>query len=405
MSHDPPSRLHRVLGVRAAAVVGVGAMLGTGAFAVWTPALSLAGGALLVALVLAALVAALNATSTAALARDLPEAGGAYAYGREFLGRPAGLVAGYTFVVGKSASAGAAALTIGAYTWPGHERLVAVAAVLVALGLDLRGAVKSMRVTAVLIAIVVLSVLILAMAWAFGSESGGSAPAGSLDYSGSVSVLAAAGLLFVAFAGYARITVLAEEVRDPRRTIPLAMLASFAIVVVVYVVIAVIVLAAARSGVTLTAAPLEAIAHASGWVGVPLLMRVAAVLAAGAVLLSLLAGIGRTLFAMADRGDAPRGLAAISVRRVPQRAEVLAAIVALAVVAVGGIGVALALSAAAILTYYGVAHCAVLARWRRGAQSGALALVATLGLLGCLVVVVGIVISVLAAGALALAGG
>ena len=96
------AELRRVLGVRGATVVGLGAMLGTGVFAAWTPAVALAGSALLLALLIAAVVAALNATSTAALARVLPQSGGAYAYGRAYLSRPAGVLAGYTFVLGKA---------------------------------------------------------------------------------------------------------------------------------------------------------------------------------------------------------------------------------------------------------------------------------------------------------------
>ncbi|HSR26253.1 MAG TPA: amino acid permease, partial [Candidatus Eisenbacteria bacterium] len=69
------SRLERRLGLGGAVAVGVGAMLGTGVFAAWTPALRLAGSALLVSLALAAVVAALNAWSTAALARVHPESG------------------------------------------------------------------------------------------------------------------------------------------------------------------------------------------------------------------------------------------------------------------------------------------------------------------------------------------
>ena len=380
--------LRRVLGVGGATVVGLGAMIGTGVFAAWTPAVQLAGSALLLALALAAVVAALNAVSTASLARVLPKSGGAYAYGRAYLSRPAGIVAGYSFVLGKSASAGAAALTIGAYAWPGWERLVGLAAILVVLGLDLRGIVKSVRVTAVLVAFViaVLGALVVT-----SSQEAFSPGAEALADPGGLGIVAAAGILFVAFAGYARITVLGEEVRDPARTIPRAMVMSFAIVIVVYSVLAIVVLRAAASGVVLSAAPLEGIAMAVGSDALSALVRVGAVVAAGAVMLSLVAGIGRTLFAMGRGGDAPRALDRVSPgTRVPARAEITAALLAAAVVLVGGIGFALAVSAAFILTYYGVAHLAVLARVRRGDFPVVLGLTSGLGLAGCLAVVVGL---------------
>lgn len=384
------AELRRVLGVGGAAVVGVGAMLGTGVFAAWTPAVGLAGSALLVSLLIAAVVAALNATSTASLARALPQAGGAYAYGRAYLSRSAGVVAGYAFVAGKAASAGAAALTIGAYAWPGQERLVGFAAVAAALALDLRGIVKSAKVTAVLIAVVLV---VLGALVTRAAVSGPGIDAVVPGASSAWGVIAGAGILFVAFAGYARITVLGEEVRDPARTIPRAMILSFAIVIVVYAALGLVVLSSVEAGVVLTAAPLESIAESVSGEGLALAVRIAAVIAAGAVLLSLLAGIGRTLFAMGRGADAPAGLAAVSRRSVPWRAAITAAVLAAAVVAVGGIGFALALSAGLILTYYGVAHLAVLARVRRRESPPALAAVAAIGLLGCVAVVAGLLLA------------
>lgn len=385
--------LRRVLGVRGATVVGLGAMLGTGVFAAWTPALSLAGSALLAALAIAAVVAALNATSTASLARVLPESGGAYAYGRAYLSRPAGVVAGYSFVLGKSASAGAAALTIGAYVWPGYERIVGLVAVAVALALDLRGIVKSVRVTAMLVAfvLVVLTALVVSAAVSGTSSTSGAAV---LPAASGTGLVAAAGILFVAFAGYARVTVLGEEVRDPARTIPRAMIASFLVIIVVYAVLGVVVLRAVSRGLVLTVAPLESIAASVGSPALQVLVRIGAVVAAGAVLLSLIAGIGRTLFAMGRGGDAPLALSHVrAAAGVPARAEISAAVLAALVVVVGGIGFALALSAALILTYYGVAHLAVLARVRRGDFPRFLGVSASLGLVGCLVVVAGLLLS------------
>ena len=387
------AELRRVLGVGGATIVGLGAMLGTGVFAAWTPALGLAGSALLAALALAAVVAALNATSTASLARVLPEAGGAYAYGRAYLSRPAGAVAGYAFVLGKSASAGAAALTLGAYAWPGYDRLIGLAAVAVALVLDLRGIVKSVRVTAVLVAFVLMVLGVLVASAVLGD---GPAAAGSraLPEASGVGLVAAAGILFVAFAGYARITVLGEEVRDPARTIPRAMLVSFLIVIAVYAVLALVVLRAVTDGLVLSSAPLESLAASVGSTALEVLVRAGAVVAAGAVLLSLIAGVGRTLFAMGRGGDGPRALSEVRASTgVPARAEVSAAALAGLVVLVGGIGFALALSAALILTYYGVAHLAVLARVRRGEFPRLLGVGAALGLVGCIAVVSGLLIS------------
>lgn len=377
---EPESRLRRELGLSGAVVVGVGAMLGTGVFAVWSPAYALAGPGLVVSLAIAAVIAALNATSTARLAADMPRAGGAYAYGTAVLGRGAGVLAGYAFVLGKSASAGAAALTIGAYLWPQGARWLAILAILVVLGLDLRGITRSMRATAVSIGVVLAILAALSLSFWLGVRPESGTVEGEVPQ-GIWGVIAGAGVMFVAFAGYARITVLGEEVRTPRRTIPRAVTISFAIVLVVYAVLGATVITARQRLGDLGDAALDTIARAAGGAPLAFAVTLAAVLAAGAVLLSLIAGIGRTVFAMGDEGDAPRALAAVSrTTGVPYRAEILAAALAAGVALIGGLGGALALSGVSILVYYAVAHAAA---WRRWPRVG-VRVVAGLGLLGCL---------------------
>ena len=380
---DAPPRLARRLGPGGALAIGVGSMLGTGVFAAWTPALDLAGGLLLLSLAVAGLVAALNAWSTAALARVHPEAGGAYAYGRHRLGRAAGATAGWAFVIGKVASAGAAALTIGAYVSPDRARVIGVLAIVAVLALDLRGVTRTAAASAVssgIVLLVLAGLVIAAFARGATTTSGPALPAEP----GPIGVLAAAGLLFVAFAGYARIATLGEEVRDPERTIPRAIAGSFAIVMAAYIAVGAAVLVVLGPLSDRQAAPLEQLASIVAGTGLAGVVRVVAVLAAGGALLSLLAGVGRTLFAMGRGGDAPPRLAAVSRRQVPHRGQLAAALGAAVVVAVGGIGGALALSAVSILLYYGIAHASA---WLLAADEGRPPrLVIALGLVGCLTV-------------------
>lgn len=392
-SQDPPSRLTRSLGLGGAVVVGISAMVGTGVFAVWQPALTQAGSWLIGAVAIAGMVAALNATSTSRLAALHPEAGGVYAYARIHLNRGAALLAGYVFVVGKTASAAAAALTIGIYLLPGNPTVVALGAVAVMLAVDLRGIVRSVRVAAVMVAVVVVILLLLMAAVAGGASQPDASVA--LDQGGGVlGVLAASAFLFVAFAGYARITVLGEEVRDPARTIPRAVTASLVVVTSLYLLVALTVMASATQGVQLGLAALTDIAASTALSWLPPLVTVAAVLAAGAVLMSLIAGVGRTLFAMADRGDAPRALAAVGTAvRIPYRAEIAAAIGAAVLVLFGGLTLALGISAAMILTYYAVGHLAAMRLPpRSGAPGRVVRLTPYLGLVGCAVVVGALVV-------------
>ena len=162
-------------------MIGLGAMIGAGVFAVFAPAAEVAGSALLVGLVLAAVVAACNAWSSARLAAVHPRSGGTYVYGREQLGPFWGFLAGWGFVVGKTASCAAMALTVGAYAWPGREKFVAVAAVVALVAVNYRGVHKTALATRVIVALVLAALAVVVV----GALAGGSVRAEHLtDWSG-----------------------------------------------------------------------------------------------------------------------------------------------------------------------------------------------------------------------------
>ena len=196
-------------------------MIGAGVYVAWAPATRAAGDWLLVGLAIAGVVAFCNATSSAQLAAIYPESGGTYVYGRRQLSPFWGHVAGWGFVVGKTASCSAMALTLGAYLWPEQQRLTAALAVMVITGVNIGGLQRTVAVTKVLL--VVSLVAIGCVVWVGAT---GPSPAGAVTTSGPdeslLGALQAAGFLFFAFAGYARIATLGEEVRDPERTIPRA---------------------------------------------------------------------------------------------------------------------------------------------------------------------------------------
>lgn len=350
-------------------MIGLAAMLGTGVFVVWAPVIELAGAALLGAVLVAGLVAAANAWSTVQLAILHPESGGAYAYGRIRIHRYAGLLAGVAFIIGKTASAAAAALAIGLYVFPENARLTAVVVIAIALVLDLRGIRRSVQVSAVLVAFVI--VVLLAVSGAVLSSP--STAEVTLPAPGVGEFLAASALCFFAFAGYARVTVLGEEVRDPTRTIPRAVTLALIGVAAIYLLVAVAVQFAATRGVQIQAAGLLDIVRDSPSLAIA--ARIGLIVAAGAALLALLAGISRTIFAMAAAGDAPASLAAVR-GGIPRRAQVVAAILAMVIVGVGQLSWAIALSAGSVLIYYAVAHVAAL-------QIGRSPVVPVLGLVGC----------------------
>src|SRR5277367_7056817 len=147
--------LARRLGTADAVVIGLGSMIGAGVFSAFGPAARAAGAGLLIGLAIAAAIAYCNAAASAQLAAVYPTSGGTYIYGRERLGPWWGFAAGWGFLIGKTASCAAMALTIGTYALTGPwwaQRLVAVTAVIGLTALNYRGITKTARLARILVA-------------------------------------------------------------------------------------------------------------------------------------------------------------------------------------------------------------------------------------------------------------
>ena len=378
----PASELRRTLGVGDAVVVGLGSMVGAGIFAALGPAARAAGSGLLLGLAVAAVVAYCNATASARLAALYPASGGTYVYGRERLGEFWGYLAGWSFVVGKTASCAAMALTVGAYVWPGQAHAVAVAAVVALTAVNYGGIQKSAWLTRAIVA-VVLAVLASVVVVCLGS---GASDAGRLDVgaSGGVGgVLQAGGLLFFAFAGYARIATLGEEVRDPARTIPRAIPLALGIALTVYVCVAVAVLSVlGADGLGHASAPLADAVRAAGVPGLAPVVRVGAAVAALGSLLALILGVSRTTLAMARDRHLPHALSAVHPRfQVPHRAELAVGGVVAALAATVDVRGAIGFSSFGVLAYYAVANASA---WTLS-PAPATRVLPAVGLAGCVV--------------------
>jgi APA family basic amino acid/polyamine antiporter len=367
-----------------AVVIGLGSMIGAGIFAALAPAAGAAGSGLLIALGVAAVVAYCNATSSARLAARYPASGGTYVYGREQLGEFWGYLAGWAFVVGKTASCAAMALTVGTYVWPGQTRAVAVGAVVALTAVNYTGVQKAARLTRAIVA-VVLAVLATVVVTCVSS---GDAQATRLEWGTDATwngVLQAAGLLFFAFAGYARIATLGEEVRDPARTIPRAIPLALGIALFGYVAVAVSVLSVlGPERLAHASAPLADAAHAVGADWLAPVVRAGAAVAALGSLLALILGVSRTTLAMARDHHLPHALAAVHPRfRVPHRAELVVGAVVAVLAATVDVRGAIGFSSFGVLVYYAVANASALTLART--EGRPVRAIPVVGLVGCLV--------------------
>nr|WP_051640062.1 APC family permease [Cellulomonas sp. URHE0023] len=387
----------RRLGVRDAVVVGMSAMIGAGIFSAFAPAAAAAGSGMLIGLAVAAVVAYCNATSSARLAAVYPTSGGTYVYARHRLGELWAGQAGWAFIVGKTASCAAMALTVGSYVAPDHVRLVAVLAVVMLTVLGWAGVQRTTQLSAVIVLVSLAALLVVVLA----SFRGGTAAAANLQpFPGSDArgVLQSAGLLFFAFAGYARIATLGEEVREPTRTIPRAIATALLVVLVVYAVVAVSsLLAIGAHGLAATSAPLQAVVEAGSWAAWAPAVRIGAAAASLGALLALLLGVSRTVVAVArDRPPIAR-LARLDARSsTPRTAEVTVAALVLVLVATLDLRGAIGFSSFGVLVYYAIANASALTLRRdEGRPPRVLPVV---GLVGCLVLVCTLPIGAVLAG-------
>ena len=387
------SSLERRLGLGDAVIVGLGAMIGAGVFSAFAPAAAAAGSGLLIGLALAAGVAYCNAVASAQLAAQYPTSGGTYVFGRERIGEWAGFVAGWGFVIGKTASCAAMALTFGAYAVNGPawaQRLAGLGAVLVLAGLNYRGISRTARAARILVALSILALLVVVLAIATSGEASrdGLEGVGSLGDGGLYGVLQAAALLFFAFAGYARLATLGEEVREPERTIPRAITLALAIAVGLYLLVGVAALSAVGpDALAASTRPLATAVDAVGAAWALPIVRIGAAVASLGALLALIAGIGRTALAMGRNGDLPRWLASVHpTYRVPDHATLAVAGAVSVLVLTTDLRGAIGFSSFGVLTYYAVANASAYTQtaehrcWPRALN--------VVGLLACVTLVV-----------------
>lgn len=398
------NELKRRLGPSDAVIVGVGSMVGAGVFAVWSPAAAAAGNWLLIGLLIAGAVAIANATSSAQLAAHHPESGGTYVYARYRLSPFWGHVAGWGFVVGKTASCAAMALTAGVYLWPEQSRLVGSIAVVAILVVNLGGLERTVRVTVWLLAGTGITLAIVLSSVVLGSDTTQMVVASPVEV-GPLGVVRSAGLLFFAFAGYARIATLGEEVRDPARTIPWAVPRALGAVLVLYLVVGATSLIALPPGaLALADAPLAAVLEVSRWAGMAWIVDIGAAVACLGVLLNLIPGVSRTLLAMGRRGELPSVLARVNQRRShPVVAELSVTAVVLILVNTLTITSSIAVSGVAVLIYYAITNAAAVKL--SPAERIWPSWIPWFGLIGCTVLVVTLPGSALVGGMVVIAAG
>ena len=274
------------------------------------------------------------------------------------------------FICAKSATAATAALGLSGYLLNALDQTasitpVALAAVLVLTLISLLGINRTNKVNIAIVAATLCSLLAFIVAGTpsallnlhltpFLGEQGWSA------------LLHASALMFVAYTGYGRIATLGEEVRQPRKTIPRAIVAVLLISMMLYISVGAVAIAAVGSEAFYAAtmekaAPLKIIAQDFDALGVSWILAIGAITAMAGVLLNLILGLSRVLLAMGRRGDMPQALARLNRdQTTPSIAVVVVGLAIAGLVLIGNIKTTWSFSAFTILVYYAITNfCAL----------------------------------------------
>jgi len=358
------NQLVRETGLGGALIIGLGSILGTGAYVSVGLSATIAGDMLVWAIVLAAITALFNGLSSAQLAAAHPVSGGTYEYGYQFLNPASGIIAGGLFIVAKSASAATAALAVAWYISASFEvseitvKAVAIGLLLLFTVFVLSGVRRTNWLNMLLVTVSIIG-LIVFIGVALGIESAAPAVGNESVSTSHLSLFHAAALMFVAFTGYGRIATMGEEITEPRRNIPRAVVLTLAVVSALYIAVGLAILHV--GGLNTFEGSHFNIANLisdSPWQWVVI---VGGILAMGGVVLNLLLGVSRVILAMGRRGDLPRVLGGLDKTQKSAPAATWLTFLIMAVIAgLGGIESAWTLSAFTVLIYYGITNVAAL---------------------------------------------
>jgi basic amino acid/polyamine antiporter, APA family len=346
------------IGTLGAIVLGLGAILGTGIFVSLTIATEIAGNGIFIALIVAAIVALGNGLSAAQLAAAHPVSGGTYAYGYRYLHPYAGFIAGWLFLWAKSASAATAALGFASYLLTAggqpltYQTPIALASVLLMTIVAACGLTKANWLNG---AIVALTVCALGSFVAIGWTQPWPVIRHPIGLNASA-IGEATALMFVAYTGYGRITTMTEEVRDPSRSIPIAVFCSLGLTLLLYLGVATVLVRGGGAGSLATIAQ----SWPQSWIIGPI-VSIGAISAMLGVLLNLILGLSRVLMSMGRQGDMPQRTARLNrSQTTPTIAVWTMGWVVAGLVAIGNVKTTWSFSAFNVLIYYTLTNLAAL---------------------------------------------
>lgn len=398
--------LIRALGLKDAVGVGLGAIIGAGIFVVTGVAAGVSGASFIVGLMIAGVVASFNGLSSAQLAAVYPQSGGTYEYGYRLLNPALGFSAGWMFLLSKLSAAGIVAIGFGSYFYQLVPVLppmaYSIGAILLLTGANLMGIQKAGTVNIFIVLITLVALLYFVFGGIGAMEAQNFTPFAPF---GVMGIVESAAILFFAFTGYARIATLAEEVVEPKSTIPRAVIITILTAIVLYAAVSVVavgVIGAERMAESRS--PLQVAAEAMATPGIGLVITLGASTAMLGVLLSQILGISRMLLAMGRRNDLPSFFEKIHGKTsVPHIGIIFTSLVILVITLLGSFEFVVRAATFTILLYYSITNIAAI--WQPSSEQIYTKAIPYLGLVGCLAMSISLPLPVIISGAVLLAVG
>ncbi len=301
---------NRTLTLKSSIYLGLSSMIGAGLFNNIAPTSKISSYGSIIGLLIASSLAFANASSSAQLSSLFPKTGGTYLYAKEVLGKPYGITAGVVFVIGKTISCIAIALTIGNYLSPVYGKEIGVVLCLLIFLLSFSGIHKTAEIAR-------WFVWILFGLLTFYSISIISTP--GVNYAIPVfsdisfdNVLLSASIWFFAFTGYSRLATFGEEVKNPKEIIPTAIFTGLGITVFLYLIISWLTLSVISPEIIMNSStPLLVAMDVSRFSDFTFLVVFASSIAMVSVFLALMPGISRIYVALSRDRILPQAFSKI----------------------------------------------------------------------------------------------
>ena len=391
--------LLRTLTLKDAVGVGLGAIIGAGIFVVTGIAAGVSGPAFLIGLIVAGIIAAFNGLSSAQLAAIYPDSGGTYEYGYKLINPVFGFSAGWMFLISKLSAGGVVAIGFGSYFYQlvpiGSPLTLSVIAVVLLTIINFFGIKKAGILNLVIVTVTLFSLLYFVFSGIPKVNPDNFKPFAPFGISG---IAEAAALLFFAFTGYARIATLAEEVAEPKKTIPKAIIITIITSILLYAAVSVVAIGViGAENMADSKSPLQMVAKSLTTPAINTVITIGASTAMLGVLLSQILGISRMMLAMGRRHDLPPVFQTIHNRyRVPHLGIVVTGLIILLLTIFGTFEFVVRAATFTILLYYSITNIAALKQPRIEQIYGRI--IPICGLIGCLTMSVSLPFNVIISG-------